>query len=335
MRVLERIPGGVRLAERPDPTPLAEEVLVRVHSCGICGSDVHSAEANTDRTGIPGHEFGGTIASIGADVSGWRVGQPVAVNPMGGCGQCEWCERELLILCRDRPKLGLSAAGGFAEYVAAHQSQLYAVPETMPLEHSSRVEPLAVGLRAVREAGPKRGDNAVVYGVGPIGLNVILGLRRVGAGTIVAVGRSSLGRRAAAAAVGADVVLDSRETDVADYVHQAGLDIAQAYECSGDPQAVVACSRALRNGGTMVALALGSTPATLDTRAFVARGLRLLSGCAYGNREFGRAAEMIGSGEVDVRPLISQRVSLADAPDAFVRLRHAGDLVSVLVEPWR
>jgi threonine dehydrogenase-like Zn-dependent dehydrogenase len=285
--------------------------------------------------GIPGHELSGTIAQLGSEVSGWHVGQPVAVNPLGGCGACEWCQRQLPIRCTNRPNLGLNAPGGFAEYVRAHQSQLFALPESMPLEFGSRVEPLAVGVRAVAEGAPRAGCNAIVYGVGPIGLHVIQALRAAGAGTIVAVGRASVGRREAATYVGADIVLDSRETDVADYVAARGIDVAQAYECSGDSQALVVLSRAVRTAGTLVAVALGTSPAAFDTHLFVAKGLRMFGACAHANGDFARALDLIASGQAQVERLISERVCLEDGPAAFARLRQPGQLVSVLVQPWR
>jgi threonine dehydrogenase-like Zn-dependent dehydrogenase len=311
-------------------------VVVAVHSCGICGSDVHAAESNSGRSiGIPGHEMAGTVMQVGSAVRCVTVGQQVAVNPLGGCGQCEWCRRELLIRCANRPNLGLNAPGGFAEYVRAHHSQLFVLPDGMPLEYGSRVEPVAVGVRAVAEAGSPAGLNAIVFGLGPIGLHLIQVLRAEGAATIVAVGRSSTGRRDAAAAIGADVVLDSREADVADYVSARGIEIAQAYECSADPQALMVLTRALRITGTLVAVGLGTTPALLDTHLFVGHALRMVGACAFGNRDFARALDLVSSGAVNVEPLISARVALSEAPDAFVRLRQPGRLVSVLVQPWR
>jgi threonine dehydrogenase-like Zn-dependent dehydrogenase len=335
VKALVRVPGGVEFVDQPDPEPRSDEVVVAVHSCGICGSDVHAAESNKTGTGIPGHEFSGTVAALGRDVTGWRVGQAVAVNPLGGCGQCEACTYELLIRCRNRPNLGLNAPGGFAEFAVAHQSQLLAIPDGVDVEKGSRAEPLAVALRAIAEAQPAATDNALVFGVGPIGLSVILGLRAAGAGTIVAVGRSSGGRRAAAAALGADVVLDSRETDVAQYVRGAGIRIAQAYECSGDEQALVVCGEALALRGTIVAVALRRAPAAIDVHRFVTGALRMVGACAFGNADYARALELISSGRATVEPLISERVPLAEGPAAFVRLRQPGDLVSVLVQPWR
>ena len=325
------------MCDTPDPVPGAEDVVVAVHSCGICGSDVHAAEATTPARmgGIPGHEISGTIAAIGAQVDGLEVGQRVAINPLGGCGTCEWCQRELLIRCTYRPNLGLNAPGGFADYVVAHSSQVFGLPAGMPLEYGSRVEPLAVAVRAVAEAGSPAGCNAVVFGVGPIGLNVIQVLRASGAETIVGVGRSSAGRRAAAGALGADVVLDSRETDVADFVTSRGIQVSQGYECSADPAALDLLSRSLRAAGTIVGVGLGDVPAPLEMHRFVTRAQRLVSACAFGRRDFARALELLASGNANAEPLISERVSLSEAPEAFVRLRTPGKLVSVLVQPWR
>jgi threonine dehydrogenase-like Zn-dependent dehydrogenase len=171
--------------------------------------------------------------------------------------------------------------------------------------------------------------------VGPIGLHLIQGLRALGAGTIIAVGRSSEGRRLAAGRIGADVVLDSRETDVADYVAEHGLEIAQAYECSADPQALVVLGRAVRGAGAIVMVAIPREPVLVDAHLLVNRGQRLVGACAFGSSDYARSLAMIASRQVEVEPLITERVPLEAGPDAFVRLRHPGDLVSVLVQPFR
>ena len=288
MKALVRVPGGVEVAEQPDPVTGPEDVVVAVHSCGICGSDVHAAEANAGQShGIPGARV------FGDDCRTWPRCERLAYRPGGGgqstrqLWQCEWCQREMFIRCTGRPNLGLGAPGGFAEYVAAHHSQLFALPE------GCRWSRLARGAAGGRAAGHFRGRrpaglNAIVFGVGPIGLHLIRGLRALGANQIVAVGRSSVGRRLAASRVGADVVLDSRETDVADYVAEHGIEVAQAYECSADPQALVVLERAVRLAGTIVAVALGWAPAAFDTHLFVGKGQRMFGACAYGNRDFGR-----------------------------------------------
>ena len=170
--------------------------------------------------------------------------------------------------------------------------------------------------------------------MGPIGLNVIMALRQAGVGRIVAVGRSE-GRRVAAAALGADVVLDSRETNVAEYAEAEGLAFAQAFECSAAPEAVDLCASALAVGGTLVEVALPEAPAAVPTRLFVSRSLRLVGSCAFGVPEYRRAVELLSSGNLDFRPLVSERVPLSEAPGAFRRLQRPEDLVGVLVQPWR
>lgn len=336
MKALVAAPGGVvEVVEHPDPHPQAGGVVVAVHSCGICGSDVHGVQSGRVPHGhIPGHELSGTVVELGRDVSGWRVGQAVAVNPIGGCGSCRACKQGIPFICRAVPNLGINAPGGFAEYLAVPQAQLYALPEGVDTELGAHAEPLAVALHAIDLAQHVPGDDALVFGVGPIGLNVIVGLRAAGAGRIVAVGRSA-GRRTAAAAVGADVVLDSRETDVAEYAAEAGLAFSAVYECSGAPEAVPASAPTLASKGTIAQLAFSSAPATVDWRPFISRNLKLVGSCAFGPRQYHRAVELLSSGAVDIQPLVSERVPLSAAPDAFQRLQQPGNLVGVVVQPGR
>jgi threonine dehydrogenase-like Zn-dependent dehydrogenase len=335
MKALVLAPGGLEVADVADPRAEAGAVVVEVHSCGICGSDVHRVASGAPSEGqILGHEFAGTIAELGPEVGDWRLGQAVAVNPLGGCGSCGVCLQGLPFLCDRLPNLGLTAPGGFAQFVAVPEKQLVVLPEGVDAELGAHAEPLAVALHAIGLARPAAGDDALVFGVGPIGLNVIMALRASGAGRIVAVGRSA-GRRAAASALGADVVLDSRETDVAEYAAAEGLAFTQAFECSAAPEAVAVCASTLAVGGTLVEVALPDAPAAVPTRLFVGRNLHLVGSCAFGVEEYRRAVGLVSSGELDVQPLVSERVPLSAAPDAFRRLGRPENLVGVLVQPWR
>jgi threonine dehydrogenase-like Zn-dependent dehydrogenase len=130
-------------------------------------------------------------------------------------------------------------------------------------------------------------------------------------------------------------VLDSRESSIADYAKAEGLAFAQAFECSAAPEAVAECASTLAVGGTLVEVALPDAPAMVPIRSFVSRNLHLVGSCAYGVEEYRRAVGLLSSGRVDVRPLVSERVPLSGAPDAFRRLRRPEKLVGVLVQPWR
>jgi threonine dehydrogenase-like Zn-dependent dehydrogenase len=334
MKALVVVEETVEILDQPTPMPRQGEVIVKVHSCGICGSDVHAVEWGAVRPGqILGHEFAGTVAEPGPGVTGWPVGQPVAVNPLGTCGACEWCARELSLRCQYTPNLGLNAPGGFAEYVAVPASQLVAIPEGMSLEEGAHLEPLAVAIRAIKEADLAPGDNVLVFGAGPIGLSVIMAARASGAGKIVATEISST-RKLAARAVGADDVLDPREVDLAAYAKDAGIPFTRAIECSGAPSALGTCVQVLRGPGTIVQVALGKTPSPLSTNQFVSKNLCLASATGFGPSDYARSLDLIQSRAVDIQPLISERVPLSAAPEAFGRLRNPDAAVGILVQPW-
>jgi threonine dehydrogenase-like Zn-dependent dehydrogenase len=333
MKAVVCVPGGVELAEVPDPRPAGGEVVVEVEACGLCGSDVHVVERGMGRPGqILGHEFGGRVAETGPGVTSWVAGQRVAVNPVGFCGSCRACARAVPWLCDGAGNLGVSAAGGYAEYVAVPQNQLVALPDGVPAEMGAHAEPLAVALRAVGLAGVGPGDAALVYGVGPIGLNVIMCLRLAGVDLIVGVGRSP-GRRAAAARVGADVVIDTSEISVGQYARDNVRRFAAVIECSAAPGAITEALDVLEPGGICVEVALTSEAPAVSMLAMVGSGLRLAGSCSFSPEDYQAAVGHIAAGRVPVAEIISERVSLDAVPEALARLRQPGHLVRVLTRP--
>jgi threonine dehydrogenase-like Zn-dependent dehydrogenase len=325
------VPGGTEVAEVPDPVPARDGVVVEVAACGLCGSDVHAIERGQTAEGqVLGHEFSGRVVEVGAGVTGWRVGQPVAVDPLGSCGGCRDCRRGLPFRCAV-PNLGINAPGGYAEYAAVPAAQLLALPEDVPVELGAHAEPLAVALHAVELARVGPGDVALVFGVGTIGLNCVMALKAAGV-TVVGAGRSP-GRRAAARAAGADVVLDTRETSVARYVADTGHPFDAVLECSAAPGAVAESMAVLGSGGTCVVVALSEEGAVVPLLPLVGAEQHLVGSCAFGHPQFAASLEAVVTGRVPAADLISERVGLADTPDALVRLRTPGELVRVLTLP--
>jgi len=333
MKAVVCVPGGAELTEVPDPRPGPGDVVVAVDACGLCGSDVHTIERGMGRPGqILGHEFSGRVAEIAPDVSGWKVGQAVAVNPVGWCGSCRACGRGVPWLCNAAGNLGVSAPGAYAQYVAAPQNQLVALPDGLPTELGAHAEPLAVALRAAGLARLGPGDAALVYGVGPIGLNVIMCLRLAGVEQIVGAGRSP-GRRAAAAKVGADVVIDTTQISVTQHVRDSGRRFAAVLECSAAPGAITEALEVLEPGGTCVEVALTQETPAISMFAMVASGLRLAGSCSFAPEDYEAAVGHIAAGRVPVADIISERVGLDAVPEALTRLRHPGHLVRVLTRP--
>ncbi len=326
-------PDGCEVADVADPRPGPGEVIVDVDACGLCGSDVHTIEHGRGQPGhILGHEFGGRVAELGPGVTGWRTGQPVAVNPVGSCRACRNCDRGIPWQCESTVNLGVTAPGAYAEYVAAPASYLVPLPEGIPVELAAHAEPLAVALRAVSIASAGPGDAALVYGVGPIGLNVIMCLRLAGAGLIVGAGRSP-GRRAAAASAGADEVIDTSQISVGEYARSSGRSFAAVLECSAAPGAITEALSVLEPGGICVEVALTGEAPPVPLMAMVSSGLRLAGSCSFAPEDYEAAVDHIAAGRVPVADLISERVSLDAAPSALVRLRHPGSLVRVITRP--
>lgn len=330
MRAVVCVPGGTEVAEVCDPVPGPDEVVVAVEACGLCGSDVHAIELGLTAAGqILGHEFGGRVVEVGNAVDGGLIGQAVAVNPLGSCGSCRACARGVPFQCPAVPNVGITAPGAYAQYVAVPQRQLVRLPDDLPVELGAHAEPLAVALHAVDLARVGPGDSALVYGVGPIGLNAVMALRLAGVDTVVGAGRSP-GRRAAAAAVGADAVLDTRETSIVQY----GARFAAVLECSGAPGALAEALEVLEPGGVCVEVALATDVVPVPPIRLVGEGLTLTGSCAFDGPTYDRAVAHIVSGEVPVASLISERVGLDGTPAALVRLGTPGELVRVLTRPW-
>jgi threonine dehydrogenase-like Zn-dependent dehydrogenase len=324
---------GTAVGDVPDPVPGPDDVVVSVEACGLCGSDVHAIANGSVAPGqISGHEFSGRIVALGSNVTGWAEGQPVAASPLGSCGKCRICVRGLPFRCPAAPNIGINATGAYAEYVRVPARQLVLLPGELPVEVGSHAEPLSVSSQAVKLAQVGPGDPVLVYGVGPIGLYAIMALKLAGAGPIVAAGRSA-GRRQAAVDVGADVVIDTREISVPSYAEQSGTRFAAVIECSAAPGAFNEAISVTEPGGTVVEVALTPEVAAVPLFGIISDGLHLVGSCAFSDETYAESVAHLAAGHVPVDRLVSERVSLADTPDALRRLQTPGTLVRILSLP--
>ena len=324
---------GTAVGEVPDPSPGPDDVIVAVEACGLCGSDVHAVQNGNCAPGqVLGHEFSGRIAALGSGVSGWAEGQAVAASPIGSCGTCRICRRGLPFRCPAVENIGITIPGAYAQYVKVPARQLVALPDELPVELGSHAEPLSVGSQAVKLARVGPGDPVLVYGVGPIGLYAIMALKLAGAGPVIAAGRSA-GRRQAAADVGADVVIDTREISVAEYAKQSGTLFAAAIECSAGPGAFRDVLAVTEPGGTVVEVALTSEEPTLPLFGILSDGKHIVGACAFSDDTYRESVAHLAAGRVPVERLVSERVSLDDTPDALRRLQTPGSLVRIIARP--
>ncbi len=328
--------------DRPEPRLAAEEVLVRVGACGICGSDVHGMDGSTGRRQPPlvmGHEAAGTIAALGRDVEGWNAGDRVTFDSTIYCGRCWFCRRGQINLCDHRRVLGVSCDeyrrdGAFAEYVAVPQRILYRLPDAVSFEQAAMVEPLSIALHAVGRAGTCLDDTAVVVGAGMIGLLVVQALRAAGCGQILAVDldprRLDLARR-----FGADAGLQVDAADVpAEVLRRTGNRGADAvFEVVGISAALQTAAACLRKGGRLALVGNLAPKVEFSLQAAVTREWTVYGSCASCG-EYPACLNLMARGTIDVQPLISAVAPLAEGAAWFRRL-HAGEegLMKVILQP--
>jgi (R,R)-butanediol dehydrogenase / meso-butanediol dehydrogenase / diacetyl reductase len=330
-----RAEGALEVVERPIPQPGADEVLVAVAYCGICGTDLHAySELLVPVGSVLGHEFSGVVTEVGDEVRSTRVGDRVVIRPSHICGECEHCKAGAFRLCPQHFKqtIGVGAPGAFADAVVVKEYMAIPLPDSVPFEAAAWIEPLACGVHAVRHGGVGLGDHVAVYGTGPIGLMVLVAARLAGATELVAFEKSEV-RRATAAGLGVAVhtLEDLAAGAVPDWLCERGADIS--FECAGVQATVDAAVANTRPGGTVVFEALYGFIPAVDLASAVPKELALLCSLGSAAREFQAAVDLMASGVVDVGPLTSAVVGLEQADGAFRGLVTGGEAVKVLVTP--
>jgi len=326
--------GQIEVADAPRPEPGPGEVLVRVGYCGICGSDLEALQVGMYEPGlIIGHEFGGTIAGLGADVSGWQAGERVVVNDAIPCGACGPCREGRLDACEDLTMVGVTHDGAMAEYIKVTARGLHRLPAGVGLRQGALVEPLAVALHGVRRSRLKVGDHALVMGGGPIGLLTLQCARLAGARTVT-VTEIDPTRAALAERLGATAVLDPTRDNVgvalASLTDGSGPHII--YICTGAPAPYRDAISLVRKGGQIFVLGVCVEPVEADFMSVVLNDL-CIEGSLAGRAEFPAAMDWVAQGRVDVEALVSHEIPLEDiVAGGFERLNTPGSgAVKVLV----
>ncbi|MDG2333560.1 MAG: alcohol dehydrogenase catalytic domain-containing protein [Myxococcota bacterium] len=319
----------------PDPTPGPTDLVVEVRCCGICGSDLQAA---SQPGGLPqgcvmGHEFSGEVVEVGAEVGGqFSPGDRVTAVPGIGCGTCADCLSGDVMHCAALKITGLGQLpGAYAQYVRVGSNESVRLPESVDFPLGALVEPLAVGLHAVKAAGLEPGQDVLVLGAGPIGLAVILWSRFLGARDIL-VSEPAEGRRAMATALGATAVAPG--TDAAAEIlaerPRGGADIT--FECVGKPGLLAQSVKIAAPRSKVVVAGLCMRPDNFVPGVAVVKELRLEFVLAYHKADFQLTLDMLDAGRIDPWPMVTDRIDLPGLPQAFEALKKPADECKVLVE---
>ncbi|MEM1442041.1 MAG: galactitol-1-phosphate 5-dehydrogenase [Verrucomicrobiota bacterium] len=328
--------------DAPDPEISENEVLISVKACGICGSDIHGMDGSSGRRIPPiimGHEASGVISAMGSAVTGWSIGDRVTFDSTVYCEDCEVCNNGQVNLCPDRMVLGVSCGeyrrhGAFAEYVKVPHHILCRIPDEVSFEHAAFAEPVSIALHGVNRVPLQPGDSAVVIGAGLIGLLVVQALKAKGAGTVIAVDLDEK-RLALAKELGADHVLLSNETVPAEVRrlvgNEDGADVA--LEVVGFGPTIQLAIDSVRKGGSIGCVGNLKAEVPFPLQAIVTRELSVFGSCASAG-EYEEAVEAVANGSIQVEPLLSATVDLADGGDWFHKLHKNEDgLMKVILKP--
>lgn len=321
----------LQLGRLPTPEPEADEVLIEVCRCGICGSDLHMTQDpafNIAPDSVLGHEYSGRVVECGKQVSDLKVGDAVTVAPLRGCGQCASCQRGEPAWCSAFSLQG----GGFAQWATAKSHQCRVIPSSVGLADSALAEPLAVALHGVMRARLKPGAKVLILGAGAIGLAVAFWARRLGASTVAI---TDLGdwQRDRAFHLGASHFLVDDGT-----LHRRVPEIMGgppdiAFECVGRPGLIAQAIAHVRPRGTVVVLGLCTVADTFMPFQALSKELNLVTSAFFTMDEFCTAVDVLAGPQAAPLTMVSHTVSLAEMPQAFEALRQHQHQCKVMVAP--
>ncbi len=334
-----RSPGVIEVEERPVPRPAPDQVVVRVHACGICGSDIHQLRDGWGfRPGaVAGHEWSGTIVAVGEEVTDWSVGELVVGGASPRCGSCRRCREGKPSQCENRTAMMTDHTdGAFAEYVVARAAGVLRLPEGLSPRHAALAEPLSVALHGITRSGVVPGDSVMVVGAGPIGALSVAALHARGIDDITVV-EPHEGRRHLARDLGVENVVDPGELEIFPSWEPERLSSRAVHvvlECSGHQAAIEAGFYQLARGGILVMVGAGIQHPTFDINRMILNELTVTGSFVYDLDGFEQALELLASDGFPADRLIDPGdVALGGIGDALESLAVGRIAGKVMVVP--
>lgn len=330
----------LRVEERPLPAVGDQDVLIQVMACGVCGTDVHIYEGDKGAAAVTpptilGHEFAGVVAQAGSAVTNCRVGDRVCIDPNCYCGSCEACRNGVAHYCSHMIGYGTTVDGGFAEYCAVNQRQVYPLGPHTTFEQGAMAEPAACCLHGIDLCNIRPGHQVVVIGGGMIGLLMVQLARLAGASKVALVepvaAKREVGRR-----LGADLCIDPLQEDTKAALQQAGMTwVNTVIECVGRPSTIEQAIDLAGNKAVVMMFGLTKPDETVSIKPFQIFEKELELKASYINPYTQkRALDLIDSGRLDVSSMVCDVCGLSALPDILSRpeLRAKGKYI---IDPRR
>ena len=328
----------MEIRDLPMPEPKADEALLRVRACGICGTDLHifngeAGAADTPPGTVLGHEFAGEIVSLGKDVTGFAEGDRVTVDPNVLCGECAPCRAGMGHFCERMVGIGTTVNGGFAEYCAVPVSQLNRVPAGLPFLEAAFNEPAACCLHGIDLCELKPGETVAIIGGGPIGMIMLQLARLSGAGKCVLLEPVESKRRLAEK-LGADLTVDPLNEDPAAAFKARGIGrVACVIECVGRPATMEQAVSLAGQKATVMLFGLTAPQDTVTLKPFELFKKELTLRASFINPYTQRRAlDLIAGGRLNVRDLVARTAPLEALPALLADPKQFSD-GKIVIEP--
>jgi len=304
------------------PTPRKGNVIIKTHTVGICGSDVHywahgkCGPFEVKGPIVLGHETSGIVESVGEGVKNLKVGDRVAIEPGIPCRHCKSCRSGYYNLCPDVQFLATPPYdGSLAQYFEHAADFCYVMPGHMSFEEGALLEPLSVAVHAIKRANVQAGSHVLITGAGPIGLVVLLVARASGATRIVVTDVME-NRLQVAKKLGADATFLANSPTVVEEI-AAVASITQTFECSGAEPALTLAIRCTNHGGTVVSIGRSAKPfQNIPLFEAADKEIDIIGSFRYANA-YPLALELVASGQINVKPLVTHHFDVSNCQEAF------------------
>lgn len=329
----------IEIQDPPEPEPAADEVLIRVHHAGLCGSDVHAYEYSEgfEWVKIPrvmGHEYTGKVVAVGKSVDDIAVGDTVVEEPIHPCGSCFQCKSGEWNVCQDTTLVGMETDGAYREYTTVSAEHVHTAPDTVSSKQLAITEPLSVATRAVYERSDVTpGDNVLVEGPGPIGALIAAVGNVVGANvTVSGIDKDSTYRLPLLAEMGVDTVDVSSTplTDVADAATD-GLGFDAVFDSTGHKSGIPTGVDVVRKGGNLVVVGLPDGASDLRFTPVVRGEIDIISSYGALWTDFERSMQLLESGRLNLSWIVDTGYSITDPQEAIDDFR-AGQTIKPIFD---
>lgn len=318
--------------------PGPEEVIIKVHTTGICGTDIKIYQGDYAKLHTPvilGHEFSGTIEAIGTEVKGLSLGENVTASPGSNCNKCHMCLEGKFNICENKKRIGFEVNGSFAEYVKVHHEQIHVLPKEIDLTEGALLEPISVVVHGLRNILIKPTDVVLIIGPGPIGL-IALQLCKASGATVAISGLTrDVKKLTIARRLGADFTInaengESEYDQLFDKTNGEGPNVV--IECTGSANGVNKGLELCRPGGSYVQIGTYSHKVNIDFMQIAYKEINVTGSYSHTKLDWKNSIELLKSGVINVESLIQEVYPFVKWEQAFKEAEQ-GNKAKILLTP--